>query len=208
MPIIVLADVVLPNSVITAGIKGKNMRMNVRNMTNNGFGDVNIVWTKTLRQYEIGIAPMLVSQWQAIEGLHEITEGGAYGFLMEDPKDNVTVNCPLSLVSGHLYQLQKRYVTAGTSRYKDRAITRPKAAPFVLSLSGSPMDPSLYTLDVTTGQVSIPSAPSAALLSWTGGFYVPVQFMNDEIDWELDRGGSFDTRLLSGPSVILMEVRE
>ena len=45
-------------------------------------------------------------------------------------------------------------------------------------------------------------------LTWDGGFYVPVQFANDEIDWDLVRSGAYDTRLMAGPSVTLLEVRE
>jgi uncharacterized protein (TIGR02217 family) len=209
MPITVLSDVILPNSVLSSGVRGKNMRMNARNMTNNGFGTVNIVWSKTLRQYELGTVPMLVAQWQAIEGLHEITEGGAYGFLMQDPKDNTTYagEGKISLAGG-IYQLQKRYVTSGSSRYKDRAITRPRATGFVLTYDSVVMS-SGYTLYPLTGQVTFSTPPAdPTLLGWTGIFYVPVHFMDDAIDWDLVSPGRFDTRLLAGPAVVLMEIRE
>jgi hypothetical protein len=45
-------------------------------------------------------------------------------------------------------------------------------------------------------------------LTWSGDFYVPVHFANDEIDWEMILGGTYDTRLIAGPSVTLQEVRE
>lgn len=32
----------------------------------------------SLRKYDLGFVPMLPAQWAAIEGLHEVTEGGAY----------------------------------------------------------------------------------------------------------------------------------
>ena len=59
-----------------------------------------------------------------------------------------------------------------------------------------------------TGRVTIPSGPTAANLAWTGRFYVPVHFQDDAIDWELVVAGQADSRFLSGPSVVLVEVRE
>lgn len=208
MAIIVLSDMILPNSVISSGVRGKNMRLNARVPVDNGFETINIIWTRTLRQFELGTVPMLVSAWQAVEAFHEITEGGAYGFLMEDPKDSIVSTGVASAVSSTVFQLHKRTIDAGSSRYKDRIITRPRAAGFVITNSGTPISSGSYTLDVTTGMITIPSAPAAANLAWTGRFYVPVHFMEDSIDWDLIAGGAASQRLLAGPSVILQEIRE
>lgn len=44
-------------------------------------------------------------------------------------------------------------------------------------------------------------------LTWSGSFYVPVRFMSDDIDWTLVMGHpSTDSRLVEGPSVVLVEV--
>lgn len=146
MSITVFNDVILPNSVLAAGVRGKNQRRNTRTMAANGQGKINIDWSRTLRQYELGIVPMQVSAWQAIEGLHEVTEGGAYGFLMQDPKDSAvsaTEGLLYPFNGGALlgtnglgygvpsYKLHKRYTSAGSARTKDRAITRPRATPVV-----------------------------------------------------------------------------
>lgn len=209
MPIIVFSDVLLPNSVIAAGVRGKNMRLNSRVPTDSGFEAVNIVWSQTLRQFEIGIAPMSVAQWQAIETLHEITEGGAYGFLMEDPKDQrVSTGGVVEEVDTGVYQLYKRYTDPVSTRTKDRKITRPRAAGFTVSVSGVALDPGDYSLDVETGELTIGAAPDAEDVTWSGRFYVPVHFVDDAIDWELVAAGGVDSRFLAGPSVVLQEVRE
>ncbi|MGH6625139.1 MAG: DUF2460 domain-containing protein [Burkholderiaceae bacterium] len=163
MAITVYSDVILPNSVIAAGVRGKNLRNNTRSTNGGGYQSVNINWTKTLRQYELGIVPMLVAQWQALEGLHEVTDGGAYGFLMEDPKD-----CTLDATTGLLYpivagvlggsiglgygvpsmRLHKRYTSVGSTRSKDRLITRPKTV--ALLRGGAPV-----TLGAGAGQAAI-----------------------------------------------------
>ncbi len=382
MSITILADVIMPNNVLSAGVRGKNMRQNQRAMNQAGFVTANIVWTKTLRQYELGTVPMLIAQWQAIEGLHEVTEGGAYGFLMEDPKDNTvsaTEGVLQPMVSGvaagtagagygvPTYQLAKRYTSSGSTRTKDRAITRPKGVPVflrggspvtvgsgagnvaydantgavtfvadstksvsalssktitgitkanpgvvtcvahgfasgdkikpasvvgmtqvngnyytitsltadtfsigvdttgyttytsggtatkygitqtspvrvnsaahgftngqVVYLSGvvgttevnslpftvanaatnyfelSGINGSAYTAYVSGGTIS-KFAQSTESLTWSGRFYVPVQFMDDTIEWDMVRAGQFEQRLVAGPSVVLIEVRE
>lgn len=201
----VLNDVIMPNSVLVAGVRGKNMRQNTRTRNQGGFVDAVAVWASTLRQYELGTAPMRVSAWHAIIGLHEVTDGGAYGFLMEDPAD---CTCPIdagkvTLTAG-IYRLWKRYTSVGSTRFKDRKITRLKAVAIyrngVLMTTG-------YTLDSNTGIVTI-TAPGADVFTWSGSFYVPVHFADDSIDWDLIAGGARDARVVAGPSVLLVEIRE
>lgn len=205
MSITVLSDVILPNSVLSAGVRGKNMRLNSRVAVNNGFESINVIWSRTLRQFEIGTVPMLVGAWQAIEALHEITEGGAFGFLMKDPKDSEVVGGVMTALGGGVYQMYKRYTDAGSGRTKDRIITRPRALGLTVTNNGAPAS---YTLDATTGRVTIAGAPAAAGLAWSGQFYLPVHFLEDSIDWDLIAPGAASQRLLSGPSVVLQEIRE
>jgi uncharacterized protein (TIGR02217 family) len=206
MSITVYSDVILPNSVLAAGARGKQLRNNSRTMTQSGRTQINVNWASTLRQYEFGFVPLTVAQWQTIEGLHEVTEGGAYGFLLQDPKDNSTgSDGVLGYVSASVFQLQKRYTAAGSSRTKLRSITRPLASSVQITVSGTPTS---YTLNSTTGVVNIPGNPSVGTLAWSGSFYVPVHFSQDEIDWELAVAGPAASRLMAGPMVTLMEVRE
>lgn len=205
MAITVFSNVVLPNTIIAAGVRGKNMRFNSRVPTDGGFESINVVWTQTLRQFEIGIVPLRVDQWQALETLHEITEGGAFGFLMEDPKDShVTTGGIFTEISAGLYQMTKRYTDPASNRFKDRRITRPKGV-ITVRQNGAAIS---ATVDSSNGQVTIAGSPDVATLSWTGAFYVPVHFMDDVIDWELISPGAADSRFAAGPSVVLQEVRE
>lgn len=208
MPITVFADVTLPNSVVQAGVRGKQIRRNARVATSSGAQAANVLWTQTLREFEIGFVPMRRSAWQDIETLHEITDGGAYGFLMEDPKDmRVSAGGVVAAIDADDFQLYKRSTHALSARFKDRKITRPRAAGFVLMIAGVPT--AAYTLDVETGIVNIPAEPDAADVTWTGLFYVPVHFQSDIIDWDLVvTGPDVDARFLAGPSVVLQEIRE
>lgn len=306
--IVVLSDVIVPNSVIAAGVRGRQIRKNSRTSQQGGFATANVIWTTTLRQYELGTAPMTIDQWQAIEGLQEVTDSGAYGMLMKDPKDSIA-----SLAQGKLYpyttdlvgaigvgygvpvyKLYKRYTSVGSTRTKDRKITRPilgaalKRGGIAVTLGASASNAAIdydtgtvtffadsssavtamtagattqitltaalaglaigerlylsgltgtaastlngashvisditggglnvYHLTVNTTGLSWTSGGSgydypqaSETLTWSGSFYVPVQFAEDFIDWEMVRSGQEDSRLLSGPSVPLIEVRE
>lgn len=212
MSVSILADVIAPNSLWSAGAKGKNIRRNDRVELQSGALQVNVSRAITLRQYEIGTVPLSVEQWQTLEGLFEATDAGAYGFLLQDPKDcsasDTTGRATLISGGAHTYQLVKRYTAAGSTRTKDRVIRRPRAAGFVLKVSGVVVSGASYTLDATTGIVTIPAGPTAANITWSGIFYVPVHFENDVIDWDLLVAGAADARFMSGPSVMLTEVKE
>lgn len=203
---IVFSDVIFPSEVISADqARGKNMRRNSVVETDSGKIAVNVVWTQALREYEVGTVPMPVDQWRQIETLFEITEGGAYGMLLEDPKDHLVTAGALTRAEAGVFQLVKRATHAASTRTKDRNITRPREDGFTLTQGGSPV---AHTLDPETGLVTIPSDPDPATLSWAGKFYVPVRFLNDFIEWEIVKSGPAESRYAAGPSVILQEIRE
>lgn len=306
MSITIYTDVILPECVVAAGVRGRQIRKNARAQNQGGFATINVVWDDTLRQFEFGYKPMEVAAWRAIEGLQEITDSGAYGFLMLDPKDQ-EVNTGEGLLQPYLtgnvgtigfgygiptYRLAKQYTTTGSIRTKNRRISRPLAAS--LTRAGSPVtigvgagnaainydtgtvtfvaDESQAMTSITTGATTVlnfangtgivaalapgqrvyvtgvtgtgasalnglphviasegatsltintdtngltlasgtaakyPQASEA--LAWTGTFYVPVHFTSDELDWEMLMPGDVDDRVLAGPSVTVMEVRE
>lgn len=81
----------------------------------------------------------------------------------------------------------------------------------ILNIAGA-----VYTLAVDTAGKTITAAgtgkkypqPDEALTWAGGGFYVPVQFATDDLEWDLVLGGAFDDRLVQGLSITLLEVRE
>jgi uncharacterized protein (TIGR02217 family) len=212
MPITVLADMILPNSIISAAVRGKIKRTNSRvQHGETGYVSINAVSSQGLREYELGTVPLPIHDWQTLQSFHEITLGGTYGFLLEDPSDSVASFSSIALVPAAgaapaYYQLQRRYIEPKSLRYSDRPITRPHAGSFKLfNANGSPFAGS-YTLDPLTGRITASVDPST--LQWSGRFYVPVQFQSDTLDWELVIAGGYDQRFLLGPSVMLDEVRE
>ncbi len=211
MSLTIYSDVIVPTALLAAGARGRQVRSNTRTEALNGRQTINVNWARTLRQYEFGFVPLDVALWQTVEGLFEVTEGGAFGMLLLDPKDQTAKIADgfCTAVGAGTYQLQKKYTSAGSTRTKSRKITRPIATGFNIKSSGiSLVQGSEYTLNTTTGVVTIAAAPAAGVLTWSGSFYVPVHFASDAIDWELVRSGPADSRLMAGPTVTLMEVAE
>ena len=212
MPITVLADMILPNSIISAGVRGKLKRTNTRvQHGETGYVSINAVSSQALREYEMGTVPLRIEDWQTLQSFHEITLGGTFGFLLEDPADCREDNGAIVLMpavggSPAYYQLQRRYVEPKSGRYSDRPITRPHAASFRLFNADNSPFTGTYSLDAATGRIAASVDPST--LIWEGRFYVPVHFQSDTLDWDLVVAGGYDQRFVAGPSVILDEVRE
>lgn len=304
--IVVYSDVIVPECLIAAGASGRQNRQNDRSANQGGYATVNVVRDLTLREYLLGVVPMELYLWAEIDGLFEVTDGGAYGMLLKDPKDS-TVTAAKGALQGYmagvefgalgfgngtpLYGLRQIKKAASSTRVKARIVTRPNSVPALLrggspvtigvaagnaSISAGPAyvtfvaDASQSVTAVTVGattQVTLSSAiagfvvggrlwldgltgADAALLNnlsheianiasnvytlatntagktitaagsgrkypqpdetltWSGTFYVPVQFAEDSMDWEMVKPGDDDDRLVSGQSIRLIEVRE
>jgi uncharacterized protein (TIGR02217 family) len=217
MALEILATLILKNKVLSAGLQGALMFQNERVSQISGHVSVNAMWEQMLHEYDMSTIQLQRADWQYIQTIHRLTGGGHKGFLIEDPADfkaaNVSVDSSTSGVVAALtsttFQLYKRYTETASTLYADRKITRPNPTGFALYISevlkSTPAD---YTLDEDTGIATIPSAPAAANVTWTGRFYVPVHFQSDKIDWRLEVPGPEEFRFYSGPSVILQEVRE
>jgi uncharacterized protein (TIGR02217 family) len=204
--IIVFADVVLRNAVLAANVVGRSSGMNRRIEQISGAMQINVMRDQALREWEWATVPLRCADWQYMATLHEVTNYGANGFLMEDPTDSVVAAGQglVDSLTSTTFQLYKRYTHA--SRTKDRKITRPWVSAFDIRVSGVPV---AHTLDTETGIVTIASAPAEGTVTWTGRFYVPVHFMSDTIDWTLVVPGQDpDARFLTGPNVVLREIRE
>ena len=213
--ITILNDVILPEIVMAAGVRGRQIRKNERTQTINGSVEVNVQWDYTLREFEVGYIPMLPQAWAAIEGLFEVTDAGAYGFLMLDPKDSGVSAAQGKLIAYNdgfpvgaigtgygepVHHLFKRYTSGGQTWV--RTIAKPVAGTVRVAL-GMVEQMSGWTVDTTTGVVTFTTAPAGGVAVRAGfEFDVPVRFDSDTLDVTLD----FE-RLGSITSIPLLEIR-
>lgn len=117
----------------------------------------------------------------------------------------VTLNTAIGLAIGEKLWLQG-LTGADAALLNNQAHT-------ITNITGGGLN--VYTLSTNTAGKTITAAgqghsyPQADdALSWTGSYYTPVQFASDSLDWELALGGDYEDRLIAGPSVSLLEVRE
>jgi len=211
----ILTNIIAPNSLFEAGVTGRQIRRNKRAENQAGIPVVNIIWDNTKREFTWGTAPHTITVWQTLEGLFEYTDAGAYGFLLQDPKDptasHTTGKATLIDAGPGTYQLIKQWsvIGAATPLTRNRTIKYVKEAGFELKIAGVTKTVGVdYTISAFTGVVTIPSDPAAADVTWASPFYVPVHFRDDEIEWELVAAGGVDQRLIRGPRVVLEEVKQ
>lgn len=207
----VLTDVIAPNSLWEAGVTGRQARRNRRGENQAGFMHINVIWSNTRREFTFGNVPHTIATWKTLEGLFEVTDGGAYGFLLIDPKDpratHDTGRASL-LSSTPTYQLLERFTFPGSAQERLRTIKYVQASTFELKVNGTTLStPAQYTLSPFTGVVTIPSDPDAEDITWSGVIYTPVHFVTDQIEWELVISGAEDQRHVRGPRIVLQEVK-
>lgn len=187
-------DLILPAKFCLAtGLGGRLRRRNIRTQSPSGKLAVAVVQSRTLREYEFGVVPMSAARWSELEGLFEVTDAGAAGFLLEDPKDR-----SVSTSDGLLYpyttqlvgtigtgygvpslKLYKRYSALSGARYKDRAITRPRLGA-VLYRAGVPVTLGVSAgnaaINYDTGTATFVADTSQALTSITAGGSTVLNF--------------------------------
>jgi len=196
MSVQVLTDVIVPTGLIAMGVSGRSVRRNVRTENQAGIMQITQGWLQTRREYTFGIQPLEAPGWQMIEALYEVTEGGAYGMLLEDPKDSqvsasqgllhATLAGQLVGTIGHgygvpSYRLHKRYSAHGTARTFDRLITRPKS-PATVMRNGSPVAVGAgagnISINYDTGTVTFAADLSQGIQSITIGASTVLNFVN------------------------------
>jgi uncharacterized protein (TIGR02217 family) len=216
MAITVFNDVVLPESLISSGIVGKNQHNNTRAISASGYATVNINWTKSLRQYQLGVLPLKIDQWQTLEGLHQITYGGAYGFLMQDPKDQAVSASEGFLVGSDgygvgtglaTYQLHKKYLGLDSTRAFYRKITRPKN-PIIVSKNSNTVtqgtSPGNCAVNYDTGEVTFVADVTQSIVSITLGSTTVLEFANDTLVNSFAVGGQVWIEGVTGPGAGLI----
>lgn len=146
----------------------------------------NRIWSRPLHRYTATVGPRVEADIaEALEFYHAVG-GTAYAFRFKDPVDYLSCRLgtaptatdqPLLLrtdVSPDAYQLVKRY-TAGIL-VQEREVYKPVSGTILVADGGSPLvENTDYTIDYTTGLLTMLTTPSGAL-TWGGEFDVPVRF--------------------------------
>lgn len=162
----------------------------------------NSMWLYPLGKWNVGAGLRKLSNAQATIAFHRAMMGRAIGFRLQDPMDySCDITAGVVTGAGTTFQLWKNYLSGSTT--STRKIVKPVASGFVLKNSGVALVLTTdYTLDTTTGIVTTATSKTAANLTWSGTFDVPVRFDDDWLKLRFDEGG-----LLQYNNIMLQELR-
>jgi uncharacterized protein (TIGR02217 family) len=177
-----------------------------------GYEQRSTPWADGRRRYLIGGGVRPIAEAQALVAFFEARRGRLNGFRFQDfadfssaaPGAAVTaLDQPLGTGDGAttVFQLAKTYGDDADAYV--RQIKKPVAGTVQVAVAGVALAPGGFSVDATTGLVTLASAPAAGQAVTAGfQFDVPVRFDADRIDMTLE---SFEAaRLVAVP---LIEIR-
>lgn len=153
-------------------------------------------WAQSRRRYLIATAPRPLDEIAELVAFFEARRGRLCGFRFCDPADWKSCAPSAQPAAGDqtlgtgdgarkIFQLRKTY-GAGTEAVV-RTIAKPVAGTVKVAVAGLALAPGAFSVDVTTGLVSL-TAPPAAGAAVTAGFAfdTPVRFDLDRLDVTLE----------------------
>jgi uncharacterized protein (TIGR02217 family) len=155
----------------------------------------NARWAHSRRTFDAGYGVKTLAGLSAVVAFFEERRGRLIGFRWRDPLDWTSAPAsgeptPLDQVLGTGdgartgFPLVKRY--GGPDAPYERPIAKPVAGSVRIAVAASELASSAFTVDTTTGMVTLAAAPAIGALVTAGfAFDVPVRFDTDELDVEL-----------------------
>ncbi|HRE62019.1 MAG TPA: DUF2460 domain-containing protein [Micropepsaceae bacterium] len=204
-------DVSFPLSIAFGSQGGPERRTQIVSLAS-GHEERNSPWAASRRRYDAGSGIASLDDLHTLIAFFEARRGRLHGFRFKDHADfkscapGVAANALDQLLGTGdgvrtAFQLQKAY--GSTPHEFVRSIAKPVTGSVMVAVNGTPLTASAFSVDVTTGVVTL-SAPPAAGQAVTAGFLfdVPVRFDADRLDINL---ASF--RAGEAPSIPLVELR-
>jgi uncharacterized protein (TIGR02217 family) len=203
-------EVRFPDDISRGARGGPERRTQVVELAS-GDEERNASWADSRRRYDAAYGIRRADDLVAVVAFFEARNGRLHGFRWKDwgdyksglPSAPITpIDQALGIGDGdtEAFQLVKRYESG--SQAWTRRIVKPVAGTVRVALA-SVEQLSGWSVEATTGVVTVNTAPSAGVLVTAGfEFDVPVRFDTDRLDvtWDLDRLGSI-------ASIPLLEVR-
>ena len=206
-------EVGLPLRLALGATGGPSRRTDIVALSNGGEAR-NARWADARRRYDVGTGLRGIEDLYVLTAFFEARRGQLYGFRFRDPLDHqsamvgVAISATDQLIGvgdgvNAVFQLQKTYGDAGNA--VTRQIEKPVEESVLLAFDGVPLALGEFTLDATTGQVTIAAGSVAGPgVDVTAGyeFDIPVRFDTDRIEVNLAafKAGSV-------PSVPLLEIK-
>lgn len=192
-------EVVFPARIGFGSSGGPERRTEVITL-GSGFEVRNAPWAQSRRRFNVGAGLKTLDDLAVVTAFFEARAGRLYGFRFSDPTDHQSAApsvgvAALDQVLGVgdgvrvQFQLTKDYSDAGGGY--SRVITKPVAGSVRVAVAGGELAAGAFTVDATTGVVTLGSAPAAGQTITAGfQFHTPVRFDTDRLDAAIEAFGA------------------
>ncbi|MCM2291907.1 DUF2460 domain-containing protein [Allorhizobium sp. BGMRC 0089] len=205
-------EVRFPLRVSLSSSGGPVRRTDIVNLSS-GRESRNQRWANSRRKYDAGSGIKSLADLYSVVAFFEARGGELYGFRFRDPLDNTSTS-PGKAISAtdqtlgtgdgvtQSFQLIKTYGDSAAAY--SRTIAKPVEGSVLVSVNGVTLSSDLYSLDTTTGIVTLKDGhvpATGAVVAAGFSFDVPVRFDTDTIEINLE---AFNAGRI--PSIPLKEI--
>ncbi len=172
-------------------------------VTHSGYEQRNVNWAQARARYNVAQGVKTQAQLDTLIAFFRARKGRADGFRFKDWTDYQATDQNIGTGDGvaTVFQLRKNYINGSITEI--RTITKPVAGSVVIKFDDVVENPSNYSVNTTTGEITFTGAPSASVqITASFEFDVPVRFDTDRLSASLDNYGSY-----SWSDIPLVEVR-
>lgn len=166
-----------PEAIAYGAVGGPGFSTALAALTS-GYEQGNANWTYPRHAWDVAHGIKTQAQFEELRAFFIIMRGRMHRWRYKDWADfsaSLTTG-RVTALTATTFQLVKRY-TSGAQTF-DRLIRKPVAGTLAVHVSGSGV---AFSLDATTGIVTIGSAPAAGNVAWSGEFDVPMRFDIDHL---------------------------
>lgn len=171
-----------PERIAYGAVGGPIFRTEIA-VTGSGREQRNGAWAYPKHEWDVSQGINTAADFTTLRNFFMVARGRHNGWRFKDWADFAATHSEgvVTGITATTFQLVKRYTSGSATQ--DRVIKKPVIGSVEIKVSGVT---TAHTLDATTGIVTIGSAPSAATVTWSGEFDVPMRFNTDKLDGRID----------------------
>ncbi|GGD09109.1 DUF2460 domain-containing protein [Aquisalinus flavus] len=187
-------DIRFPVDISLSSAGGPERRTDIVTLAS-GHEERNSPWAGSRRRFNAGYGIKSLPEIEQVIAFFEARHGRLHAFRWRDPFDWKSCSIaatpqahdqPIGTGDGEVtqFRLSKTYASGGHSHV--RAITKPVAGTVLVAVNGVLLDPTDYSVDISTGLVTFATAP-ADDVALTAGFEfdIAVRFDSDTLSISL-----------------------
>lgn len=138
------------------------------------------LWDMPRGKYTVDYATLTPTEGKALRDAFIACRGSLTAFRFKDWADYKVTKAPIGITQEgvNTFQLTQSHGFGGEEL--KRIIRKPVVGTVQVFIDDEPV---AFTLDYTTGLITLTAATSGGVVTWSGEFDVPVRFMHDTMDF-------------------------